>query len=67
MGSDVSSSMSEGIPCADRKSESAGERGSSDDACAEAEEPDGGPKRPMVQAEVENQLSWGTLFYCKGN
>ena len=38
-----------------------------EDASAEVEEPDRGPKRPMVQAEVEDQLSWETLFYCKGN
>jgi hypothetical protein len=44
-----------------------GERGSSDDVCAEAEEPDGGPKQPTVQAKVEDQLSWEILFYCKGN
>jgi hypothetical protein len=35
--------------------------------CAEAEEPDGGPKQPTVQAKVEDQLSWEILFYCKGN
>ena len=43
------------------------ERGSSEEACTEAEESNGSPKQPMVNATfLGDWLSKGIPFYCKG-